>query len=53
MESKDKITIEATDGIIIIRMNPEKAFLEDYEKICNKHGMHFNCQGNIEKKKRK
>jgi len=29
----------------------EKAFLKDYERICNKHEMRFNCQGNIERKK--
>ena len=29
----------------------EKAFLKDYEKICNKHEMQFDCRGNIERKK--
>lgn len=29
----------------------EKAFLRDYEKICNKHKMRFDCRGNIERKK--
>jgi len=35
-----------------VKMNSkEKAFLKDYERICNKHEMRFNCQGNIEQKK--
>lgn len=27
----------------------EKVFLEDYKKICKKHGMSFDCRGNIER----
>jgi len=29
----------------------EKAFLKDFERICSKHEMRFDCRGNIERKK--